>query len=311
MERVRSLVRNALPERDVIGVELLSGGNRNSNLLVELRHAAPIVLRIYRSGEAGTARREAALLRLLADVVPVPRVLHVDASETLELPFVMMERVEGVRLEHRLSGGDDDAELGANVGGVLARIHAIQLPVAGWFDPELQTITPFGESDGWFAFIRKTLDEGQAAQRLGRDVAARLRTLLDRHPHALDGFVDAPCLLHADFKPANLLIRVERPAVAAVLDWEFAFSGPALFDLAIMLRHEEEMPPRYVSAMLESYQSERGPLPEGWRTAARLLDLVNLCDLANRPYDAPRMYADIRCVVASSLQQLERAALLR
>jgi aminoglycoside/choline kinase family phosphotransferase len=51
-------------------------------------------------------------------------------------------------------------------------------------------------------------------------------------------------LVHADFNPKNILVR--GASVAAVLDWEFAFSGTPLFDVGNMLRFAERYPPGYL-----------------------------------------------------------------
>ena len=49
-------------------------------------------------------------------------------------------------------------------------------------------------------------------------------------------------LIHGDYKPSNLLVNPHTHTVSGVLDWEFAFAGPPLYDLATLLRDSESYP---------------------------------------------------------------------
>jgi aminoglycoside phosphotransferase (APT) family kinase protein len=71
--------------------------------------------------------------------------------------------------------------------------------------------------------------------------------------------------------------------VVAVLDWEFAFSGPPLFDVGNMLR--DPRPPAFAEAFVAGYRDAGGELPPGWRRLARALDLFSLADFLTRPPD--------------------------
>ena len=48
-------------------------------------------------------------------------------------------------------------------------------------------------------------------------------------------------LVHADYKPWNLLVRRGAAgwAMGAALDWEFTFAGPVLCDFGIFLRYSD------------------------------------------------------------------------
>jgi aminoglycoside phosphotransferase (APT) family kinase protein len=54
-----------------------------------------------------------------------------------------------------------------------------------------------------------------------------------------------PCLVHNDFGNRNILVRQENGkwGVAAILDWEFAFSGSPLLDVGHFLRYERRGAP--------------------------------------------------------------------
>jgi len=96
--------------------------------------------------------------------------------------------------------------------------------------------------------------------------------------------------------------------VAAVLDWEWAHAASPLFDLAILLRGNQgaPLPPGFAEAVANGYRTAGGHLPDEWRRATRLVDLVNLCEFLSAPgQDASTtMIAAIRRLVQSTVDDL-------
>ncbi|WP_161952716.1 phosphotransferase family protein [Actinoplanes sp. TFC3] len=92
-------------------------------------------------------------------------------------------------------------------------------------------------------------------------------------------------LVHADFNPKNLLVRHDdgRWVVAAVLDWEFAFSSAPLFDVGNMLG--DPRPAAFTDGFLTGFRDAGGALPTNWHQLSRALDLYSLADLPTRPVD--------------------------
>lgn len=76
------------------------------------------------------------------------------------------------------------------------------------------------------------------------------------------------CLVHRDFNPTNLL--AENGEITAVLDWEFAMSGPPLLDLANLCR---DLPPSLQPEIAAGLADEGVELPREWPRRCRLLDL--------------------------------------
>jgi aminoglycoside phosphotransferase (APT) family kinase protein len=96
-------------------------------------------------------------------------------------------------------------------------------------------------------------------------------------------------LLHGDFKVSNLH-RADDGALL-VLDWEFAFAGPALCDIGQLLRWQPSA--LLEGAFAEAYRAGGGVLGEGWRRAADTLDLANLIGLLARGHGDALRVADL------------------
>ncbi|MEO1268015.1 MAG: phosphotransferase, partial [Myxococcota bacterium] len=110
---------------------------------------------------------------------------------------------------------------------------------------------------------------------------------------------------HSDFKVSNLMVKREGGvwSLSAVVDWEFAFAGPPLLDVGMMLRDEERLPPGFAAGFIDGFSSAGGVLPPRWRRAAELLDLVNLCGFLamDDQVERPHLIADARRLVLDTL----------
>lgn len=130
--------------------------------------------------------------------------------------------------------------------------------------------------------MRERWTRGEPALTLTREQVATL--LPDRTVLAV-----AP----TDGGLANTNLRVRSDAVAAVLDWEFAFSGSPFVDLGNVLRPPRGDDEAFVAAVAEGY----GPLPPEWRRMSRLVDLMAWADFLSRPNPGPALVADARMMI--------------
>jgi aminoglycoside phosphotransferase (APT) family kinase protein len=277
----------------------LSGGLRNTNYRVRLSsRSEPVVLRVF-SADPSACPREAALERLVGSRVPVPKVLH--SEPEAEPCWNIVSWVDAERFDQVLTTASQ-AQLGAisrDAGRVLARIHAFTFPAAGFLGPDLSVGAFDGFSGDWSEMLTDWLLHGRAGGRLGPHLTEQLLRFISENADRMRSVGDQARLLHADYKPWNLLVRGDE--VAAVLDWEFAFSGSALNDVGIYLRHSARLAPAYLEGFVDGYLEAGGELPADWRRMSRLTDLISLCYFLERPEDDPAVVRDVRPLIETTL----------
>jgi len=276
------------PGRRVVAADLLGGGFVNTNYRVRVSGAAvPYVIRVFVRDPAACSR-EAGLIRLVRNAVPVPEVLYAEPNDAqFGHTYAILEWIEGVKLHAALAvaGPADLPGLGRSLGEALARIGRHRFPAAGFLGPDLSVAEPFDDPvEAYLSYARQCLDD-QAGARLGPALAGRVRELLSARGGALDAARRHRSLVHSDFKAANLLVRRTHGLyqTAAVLDWEFSHSGSPLLDLAIFCREDDRWPPGFEAGFVQGFRAEGGELPTGWKQAVRVLDLANLCEFLNGP----------------------------
>lgn len=253
---------------------------------------------LARAGEQGTVVRifppdqpphapevQAAVLGLVADLLPVPRVLEVRRAQPADdqpgllvtelLPGergdLVLPRLEEAGLRH----------VGAQVGRLAATLGGIPTLRPGLFDDADLTIVPFALAEDLPAWIA---DHHEAFATWSVEERGGLERVAQRAQGLLDG-VRRSCLVHSDLNPKNLLIDPDSWEVTGLVDWEFAHSGHPATDLGNVLRLERE--PAYVDAVLAAYRELRGGDRAALLDLARAADLWALVDFAARAGENP------------------------
>lgn len=287
-----------LPGRRIVHTERLAGGYRNDNLLLVTDDGERYVLRRYLHTNACAV--EAALAERLSGSVPVAGVVAADPTgEAAGQPLLLSRFVPGILASAALrtltDGGatgeaaGEAGALGRAIGSTLARIGETELARPGFFtgadlEPGPSGMEPAADLP---AFVERCLCAGQAEAALSPAELDAVRRLAAGSAPDLAPAQGARQLVHADFNPKNLLVTRCRDGwvVAAVLDWEFAFSSSPLVDIGNMLRFAHERPPAFTEGFLAGYEASGGHLPAGWRRTSLALDLFSLADFLTRPPD--------------------------
>lgn len=230
---------------------------------------------------------ERDLLQALDVQIPRPKVLF-DGSESPR-PFLVLSWINGETLDHTLNQQSrDPAKLGSQAGAVLANIHRIEFPEAGFFGHGLKVESAFPSGkESFLSFVGPALD-ARAGTRLGVERTNRLRHFSQWAAPLLNQLPSRACLVHSDFNPPNLMIY--HGDLTGVLDWEFAHSGTPLTDIANMLRHRPYQPPEFNEAFIAAYEAKAGALPPSWQSLSRILDLMAQIEMLDALEDRPGVF---------------------
>jgi Ser/Thr protein kinase RdoA (MazF antagonist) len=286
----------------VLDAEVLGGGLRNTNYRVRLdRQPFQAVLRLY-TADPVACMREVALMRLVAERVPVPGVLRTDAKA--DPPWALFEWIAGIRFDQMLvrAAPAEVEQACRSAGAVLATIHSFSLPGPGFLGPNLEIVDPMGYP--WLTGVTKFFEQDRARHLVGAALADDVVRLVERQKWRLADVWSQSRLVHADYKPWNLLVRRSASgwAISAALDWEFSLAGPPLCDFGIFLRYSARMPPEYVAGFLEGYGAAGGRVPPDVRNLARLIDLVALWTFLERASDDLAIVRDVRPLLVETVQ---------
>lgn len=279
--------RGAIPVDDVWQ---LHGGLMNRNYRVRLGNEH-VVLRFFdRDRRAGA--KETSLLRQLHGVLAVPSVFHFDpAPPDNGAPFAVLEFIEGIALRQLKASGSSAAIADAthDVGLQLARLASARLtdPESLDVDLPLDPAVLHGSHTN-ATLIDHFLQSTLVHQRLGNADVDGVHRWARTRDDRLSALPAISAIAHGDFNSANILVRERagRWTVAAILDWEFAFSGNIFADIGNFLRYERPDRPRFEPSFSTGLATGGVTLPAGWRELARLADLGALCELLTRP-DVP------------------------
>ncbi|MEO9324602.1 phosphotransferase [Nocardioides sp. C4-1] len=266
---------------DFASMEPLPGGWSGETFVASVAGERQVVRVHARRPER--AEVDAALLRLVRGLVPVPEVLEVRAPSG-DLPALLVTSyLPGVRGDLLLPDLDDArlARLGRHVGELVATLGGMPVLRPGELVGPGLRIEPFDLPDGLPGYVEAhlaRLEHWAVAERDGLvDLAREAQALLDT--------VDRTCLVHSDLNPKNLLVDPETLAVTGLVDWEFAHAGHPFTDLGNVLRFERQ--PAYVEGVLSAYAERRGTPPDEALALARAADLWALVDLAARRDENP------------------------
>lgn len=269
------------------GLTPLEGGWSGETFVAEA-DGERMVVRVYggRSRSRGPAAAEidAAVLRLVRGLVPVPEVLEVRRGDESadQPPLLVTSYLPGVRGDLVVPDLDESglARLGHQVGELVGRLGGVPMLSPGGFeDGELRIgALPADGLPSWLESYEPRF-RGWSDTEL-----ADLRTMAVEAQARLDT-VDRVCLVHSDLNPKNLLVDPETLSITGVLDWEFAHAGHPFTDLGNVLRFDRE--PVWVEAVLAAYTDMRDGDPTTALDLARTADLWALVELASRAGENP------------------------
>jgi aminoglycoside phosphotransferase (APT) family kinase protein len=311
---LQHLLEPAFPGGTLAECSVLTAGLANTNMRFRMEGAeATYVLRLHTRARE-SARRERDLMALFARQprasVPVPPLLYVDpVPERGSHPYSIWGFVEGTLLEQlfRTLPPSELVAIAGVCGGVLASLAQHRFSKCGELGPELSVVREYGPASRFVPeAVHRALFEGRAGARLGATLRDELWRVVERTSPRLEVIDHRHLLVHGDYKRSNLLLRRGAATwqVAAVLDWEFAFAGPALVDVGIFLRAGSALPDGFCDAFAAAYRGAGGELPLDWLALSRLIDVVSMLTFLEDSRERPRVFAECVEVLKETLRML-------
>ncbi len=304
------MVAKALPDKILLSHEEISGGCANLNIKINCANESqPLLLRVYLRDQ-DASYREQRLASLIKSTISIPEVYFIGAVAGYR--FAITQFKFGITLRDLLMEGDlqNIENTMFEVGRVLAKIHAYKFPQAGFFDTNLN-INDTTNQSSYLEFANKCLSHLTTIEKIGQENISKIDTYFTKYKDLFPDTKDSN-LVHGDFDPANILVdQYEREwKITAVLDWEFAFAGSTLQDIANMLRYAHKMPDIFTESFLKGLKAGGINLPPNWQISIHLLNLLSLLDFLIRciPNECPNQCADIYELIIYIIQKLDEQA---
>jgi aminoglycoside phosphotransferase (APT) family kinase protein len=305
-EQLTTLIAPAFPGCRVVECAQTEGGLANTNIRLRLSDGRCLLLRLF-VRDPRQAAKEWKLNALVHKSVPSPEFMHFSADNPISgHPYILMEWIDGVRLESVLSNLDENEAraLARCVGEALAAVHDFKFANFGFFDEELQVREPIDLGGaGLISYAKQCLVDGIGGKRLGERLTERVLEFLEEESGLLDEWDGKPCLSHSDFGGSNILVYkgITGWKVAAVLDWEFAFSGTPFFDFGNLLRDPTGSTAGFETSFEDGYRSAGGKLPQEWRRMSRLADLTAWMEFMTRNDPGDALICDAQRIITHTM----------
>lgn len=291
---VDQMLHLAYPGSKIASIELMTGGCANLNYKIQLTNEKqPLVLRVYLNDKT-TAYKEQQIAVLIKGTVPIPAIHFI--GEFKRYHFAIMEFIPGITLRDLLLNDDlfDLSAIMHEIGWVLAKIIAYQFPKAGFLGKDLRGVP--SKFYDVMNLAQDCLSDKTVAAVLGSLMVAEIQTIIGQYSYLLPK--NQKHLVHGDFNPSNILVDKVNDSwiVTGVLDWEFAFSGSYLWDVAHVLRYAYKMPSDFQRSFIDSLRYNHIELPADCTITINILNLFSLLEILKRSVaqNKPRACADIR-----------------
>lgn len=218
-------------------LEVLSGGLSNLTYVARTGGHGYVVRRrplgAVPKGAHDMGREYRVQAALQSTGLPLARTYgYCEDESVLGAPGYVMSLVPGRVMHTRADAADLDVaqaeRICRDVVDTLVRLHAVDVAAVG--------LAELGRPAG---FVRRRIASWIAQWRTVEHRDLPLVEALEQHLLAAVPQHTDETLVHGDYRLGNMIIDVQRPGIAALLDWEMSTLGDPLTDLAHLLVYWE------------------------------------------------------------------------
>ena len=290
-------------QKTVEDIEIFTGGKRTTNYKLRLKESGQkFVLRIYPENDRSW-HKEFTLQNTLKNYLPVPEMYYLNEDRLIiDKPFSIVQFLDGITLDKYLEGNNCISEsLAQKIGEILAIIHQKEFVKEGSLDENLNIIDGLPPILSWYDYFLNN----RAGERLDSGVRNRLTKFLKENNELLGQMTQNFVFSHGDFRPSNLMVKDGR--LIGIIDWEFALSAPAYFDIGQFTRYKEQISEKAKNSFINEYnRNTRRSVGGDWEKLSKLMDLVNILSLLDNEEEKPNLFSDMKKLVEKTLEILEQ-----
>ncbi|MFN7039383.1 MAG: phosphotransferase family protein [Alphaproteobacteria bacterium] len=301
---LKEMIAQFFPRGNLISCQIISGGcaNLNSKIIVD---GSIYILRVYLR-DKDACYREQKLAALIKSTIPIPEIYYISKIENYQ--FSIIEYMEGITLRDLILNhpNEDIKPVMREVGLILANIKKYQFLHAGFFGQDLKIKQKISKNE-YIEFARNCLNNKIVQAVISERNIVHVNDCLNRYCNVLPEEPEHN-LVHGDYDPANILVeeKEDKWKVSAILDWEFAFSGSSLVDIANMVRYAHKLPSTFTESFMLGLKEGGLILEDNWQTAVNLINLISLLELLTRSSlnQHPNRCKDLKELIEYLIQQL-------
>jgi aminoglycoside phosphotransferase (APT) family kinase protein len=311
---ISALTNKAINKSNITNIKIINSGLSNTNYVIEFEDSLKLILRIYQR-DSNACLKEYNLSNLLQNNDLVPKVLYCDNSKSL-LPYTynLVEYRNGITLSnymHQYNRLNDLKVIYEELGKFIKEIRNYKFNQIGPLDQqlEIETLHYKDKSNNLYAdFILDCLLKENVKKKLGEENCKIVVNTIHENISLFPNTLNEKHLVHGDFKPDNILVDLQdnNLILSAIIDWEFAFSGSSLFDMATLFRNENEITSNLKKEFMRGYLGKDSVIDLNWNKQIKLLDLLNLCDLLDSSNDRKQLTNDVKSVILSNVEQINK-----
>lgn len=192
--------------------------------------------------------REFQMLETLKNVLPVPEVLDFWSGDEHMTGALLLSAIQGMPCTETV-----DEKLSFQIGMHHAMLHEVSMPGYGCHVTDGFKVF---EPNDWRLHIQSNFEKWKepCQEMLDPELYERSVLHFDRVFSALPD-PDGPCIVHMDFRPANILVNGSD--VAGMIDFESARGGSSEIDFTKVNRYIWEVNPGTKASYIEGYQTIR------------------------------------------------------